>query len=304
VLYRVDDAGDTQFQFASSQFDVPDFHKGSLTDPTAVNGPWPQTARPVQQHSAARIEWHEQGSVEGILELANDQIGTVGTVAATNRNPTGSGSTPVWVNQGRWNAARPQGAGLFNGHALGEFYATPGATSGTPVFTNVDRVGTNPNNGQNAVQMAISDVSARQGFSRGGSAGAFGLKPGDAGYGKGNPALQQVPGNISGKAVADVRRSLEDEGVLNMAAAARNPRTGSTSTSGDGANFGAGPWNTAGINNLDNRTVAITATLFAANPGTGLERVNRTDARWLQAAGRLRNGADFNAVTRDVNSGR
>src|SRR5262249_7666509 len=65
----------------------------------------------------------------------------------------------------------------------------------------------------------------------------------------------------------------------------------------------SGPWNTAGVGNLDNRTVAITATLFAANPGTGLERLNRTDAQWLQATGRLQNGADFNVATHDVNSG-
>src|SRR5260221_11853816 len=80
-----------------------------------------------------------------------------------------------------------------------------------------------------------------------------------------------------------------------MPAAAIHPRPG--------AAFGTGAWNIAGVDNLDNKTVAITATLFVANPGTGLEKLNRADAQFLQAAGRLGNGADFNVTTRDVNSG-
>src|SRR5262249_41880489 len=63
------------------------------------------------------------------------------------------------------------------------------------------------------------------------------------------------------------------------------------------------PWNSAGTGNLDNKAVAVTATLFVANPGTGLDKVNRADAQWLQTTGRFSNGAAFNMTTRDVNSG-
>lgn len=233
---------------------------------------------------AVRLEWHEQGSVEGILEMANDQIAPIGSVTAANRNPT-SGN-PTWVNRNRFIAT-----GGINGFNVGQFYATPGATSGTPTFA---LNGSNANGGQNAVQMAISDVDAHQGFSIGGASGAWNKRPGDLGYGKGNAALA-VGSTSQGLGQGNVRHELADATSLNMAAAAINPRTG--------AAFGAGAWNTAGVGNLDNETVAITATLFVANPGTGLDKLNRSDARFLQATGRLANGADFNVATRDVNSG-
>jgi hypothetical protein len=233
---------------------------------------------------AARLEWHEQGSVEGILEMVNDQIGAVGSVTASNRNPTAG--NPTWVNRNRFTAV-----GSSNGFALGEIYSTPGGTSGMPNFA---LNGSNPNGGQSAVQMAISDVTTRQGFSVGGASGVYSRRPGDAGYGKGNPALA-LGATSQGLGQGGVRHELADQSSLNMAAAAINPRTG--------AAFGAGPWNTAGVDNLDNETVAITATLFVANPGTGLDRLNRRDAQFLQATGRLANGADFNVATRDVNSG-
>jgi hypothetical protein len=232
---------------------------------------------------ALRLEWHEQGSVEGILELANDQIAPLGSVTATNRNPT-SGN-PVWVNGNKF-----VGTSTIGGFLVGDMYSSPGGTSGQPNFA---FSGNNPNGGQNAVQMAISDVSGRQGFSVAG-AGAFNKRPGDSGYGKGNVFLP-AGSTTQGLGQANIHHELADQTLLNMPAATTNPRTG--------AAFGSGPWNTAGIDNLDNQTVAITATLFVANPGTGLDRINRSDAQFLQAAGRLPNGADFNAATRDVNSG-
>jgi hypothetical protein len=67
-----------------------------------------------------------------------------------------------------------------------------------------------------------------------------------------------------------------------------------------------GAWNDAtdgGLGNLNSQLAAITATLFVANPGTGLTQVNRTDADFLQIASRFQNGAGFNMTTRDVNSG-
>ena len=149
--------------------------------------------------------------------------------------------------------------------------------------------------GQNRVQMAIADMTAMQGFSKVGGA-AYTRAPGDAGYGKGNQALSlATAGDIQGLGTGGVRHELNDETIVNMPTRAKDPSTG--------ANYAAGAWNTATIGNIDSRTVAITATLFVANPGTGLERLNRSDAQWLQATGRLANGADFNVTTRDVNSG-
>jgi hypothetical protein len=232
---------------------------------------------------AVRYEWHEQGSVEGILEMANDQIAPIGSVTASNRNA--SGGNPLWVNHNTFTAPT-----TTNGFVVGQFY--PG--SGTSGTTNFELSGRNPNGGQNAVQMAISDVTTRQGFSTAGASGAFNKRPGEAGYGKGNAALS-LGATTSGIGQGNVRHELVDATLLNMPAATINPRTG--------AAFGSGAWNTAGVDNLDNETVAITATLFVANPGSGLEKLNRNDAQFLQAAGRLANGADFNVSTRDVNSG-
>src|SRR5258706_1510260 len=242
-----------------------------------------------QAANALRIEWHEQGSVEGILELVNDQIAPIDSITATNRNPT-SGN-PLWVNRNKFDGSAGKAAGsTLSGFFLGAVNTVGGGATGVAQF---NLSGTTANNSQNAVQMGISDVNARQGFSIAGTS-AFNLTPGHAGYGKGNTALS-LGATTQGLGQGNVRHELADSSVLNMPAVAINPRTG--------AAFGTGAWNTAGIDNLDNKTVAITATLFVANPGTGLEKLNRTDAQFLQAAGRLPNGADFNVTTRDVNSG-
>src|SRR5881394_4041798 len=69
------------------------------------------TGAPLGANSAVgvRAEWHEAGSVEGILELANDQIGYAGGLLGapivdpnTPRNP--SGGNPLWVNRNRLTA--------------------------------------------------------------------------------------------------------------------------------------------------------------------------------------------------------
>lgn len=234
-------------------------------------------------YRAFRVEWHEQGSVEGILEMANDQIGTINSVALSNRNPTLG--NPTWING-----------------TLGGSLTAPGTNAGGfqlqtstyDTYTDYTLAGVNTQGGQNRVQMAISDVNARQGFSIAGGAGAWNRTPGQAGYGKGNAALGAA-NNVSGVGVANARQQFNEETVLNMSTDKVDPSTG--------GNYTAGAWNNAGVNNLNNTTVANTATTFAANPGTGLTKLNRTDAQFLQAAGRLANGADFNVVTRDVNSG-
>jgi hypothetical protein len=280
VTYTAPSVLNTSFQLASPNFSAAD---------VPVGGPFP-SSNVTQVHSALRLEWHEQGSVEGILDMANDQIGYLGGATGisfidlTARNP--SSANPIWVNQSKFVAV-----GSANGLSL--------STSNYNTYSNYDAAGRNTQGGQNRVQMAISDVNAVQGFSVGGTAaaGSLTLTPGLVGYGKGNNgrglAVSTLPTN--GAAVAGGFYQLNDQSVLNMSTDKINPSTGS--------NYAAGPWNSGGVANVDNHAVAVTATLFVANPGTGLDKVNRTDAQWLQTTGRFSNGAAFNMTTRDVNSG-
>jgi hypothetical protein len=278
VTYTAPSTLNTSFQLASPNFAQAD-----------TGGPFPST-NVSQVHSALRLEWHEQGSVEGILDMANDQIGYVGGATGTaiidlgTRNPTSLNA--IWVNQSKFISA-----GGTNGLSL--------SNSAYNTYVNYDASGRNLQGGQNRVQMAISDVNSRQGFAVGGATatGGINLTPGLIGYGKGNNArgLAQSTLPTNGAAVAGGFYQLNDQSVLNMSTDKVDPSTG--------AAYAAGAWNTAGTGNLDNKAVAVTATLFVANPGTGLDKVNRTDAQWLQTTGRFSNGAAFNMTTRDVGSG-
>jgi hypothetical protein len=250
--------------------------------PNVINGATPLDSFPTGSTAVTsgtfpliRFEWHEQGSVEGIRELVHSQIDN-SLLPYTIYNP--SAGNPTWINRG----------------STGAIGSAPDLTLGGRGFTLVNNTAGARNAGaQSAIQMAISDVQHRQGFSIAGT-GAFNATPTSAGYGKGNPALASQS-NVSGVGVSGARQQLDAVENLNMTTSKVDPATG--------ANYTAGPWNTGGLNNLVSQTVAITATTFSANPGTGLEKLNRTDAQWLQTAGRLQNGADFNMTTRDVNSG-
>ena len=253
---------------------------------------------------AYRFEYHESGSVEGILEMANDQIAPVTYVTQNvNRNPNGGNA--VWVNYNQIGGVPATGYTPFvnggvtaNGYTLGNFYNGPSqaftygsASNPTAVF---NLSGGNVNGGQNAVQAAVSDVVPIQAFASnntsGGTASPWAATPGTAGYGQGNTLL--TPATIG---VAGSRQVFQSTASLNMSAGAINPRTGRA--------FGTGAWNSAGLGNLNSQTVAVTASVFVANPGTGLTQVDRTDTQFLETTGRLANGASFNMTTRDVNSG-
>lgn len=54
---------------------------------------------------------------------------------------------------------------------------------------------------------------------------------------------------------------------------------------------------------LKNNTLAVVPFNLVANPGTGLARLTKEEGGFLQATGRLPNGANFNASTRDAGSG-
>src|SRR5262249_51207491 len=134
--------------------------------------PSPYTGLPLPGSSGAgvRIEWHEQGSVEGILELVNDQVGYVGGIGGTpivdpNTRVPGTGNR-IFINRGTFS-----GGGTIAGYTI----------SGSPVYntydpSNYNVAGRNLLGGQNRVQMAISDVNANQGFSKTG-AGTYSLTP-------------------------------------------------------------------------------------------------------------------------------
>ena len=265
---------------------------------------------------AVRFEYHESGSVEGILEMANDQISNVNYVTQNvNRNPNGGNA--VWVNYNQFGGVgktnwsptaspSPTSGSSIGGYTLGNFYNAPtgsdpvavnssftygSASNPTPLF---NLQGVNQNGGQNAVQLAVSDVIPVQAFANNTTTSTSSTPwfntPQSAGYGQGNTLLSNGSTGTAGS-----RQTFQSTTSLNMAATAINPRTGTA--------FGVGAWNTAGLGNLTSQTVAITATTFVANPGTGLTQVDRTDAQWLQTSSRLQNGATFNMSTRDVNSG-
>lgn len=54
---------------------------------------------------------------------------------------------------------------------------------------------------------------------------------------------------------------------------------------------------------LRNEALAVVPFNLVANPGTGLARLTKNEGAWLQATGRLPNGANFNVPTRDSGSG-
>jgi hypothetical protein len=246
-----------------------------------------------------RLEWQESGSVEGMLALVNDQIG-YGTSANPPQsssvldpnvplNPTGG--NPIWVNRTRLSTTTT-GGGLSTSTAF-NLGSSDYNTYSTSTFTSS---GVNLQGGQNRVQMDISDVPAVQGWSYGGASakGSVFATPGSAGYGKGN-AILATGTATDGIGTAGTRQQLADTAVLNMGTNTYDPSTGQK--------YAVGPWNTAGVNNLYSNTVAVTATTFSANPGTGLTSINKTDAQFLQVAARLSNGLSFQMTTRDIDSG-
>jgi hypothetical protein len=61
-----------------------------------------------QRPAALRVEWHEQGSGDGLIDLLNDQVGYAGGFAGTpqsnvvSRGP--STANPTWVNSNQFTA--------------------------------------------------------------------------------------------------------------------------------------------------------------------------------------------------------
>lgn len=120
--------------------------------------------------------------------------------------------------------------------------------------------------GQPVVRIAWTDVRFEQVFSIDGTPGVY-KRPLDPGYGKGRGNI----GNTNFQRYRD--QDVIDGGI--------NPAT----------------------TRLRNEALAVIPFNLNANPGTGLARVTKEEGAWLQAVGRLPNGANFNVPTRDVGSG-
>ena len=121
-------------------------------------------------------------------------------------------------------------------------------------------------------QISYSDVRFEQAFSLQGAA-MLDSRPTEAGYGMGqDPALHGFnAGSPNFQRLADVGGL--DGGVASDTTLLRNT------------------------------AVAVVPFTISANPGTGLDSISEEDARFLQVAGRLQNGANFNSATRDIGSG-
>lgn len=272
-------------QLAKKDFTTPDVGLGA----TGIGN-----APSQQQHSALRIEWHEQGSVQGLVDLVNDQVGFTtgpngtGTLSVVpSRGP--STSNPTWVNGNSFTTG-----GTLSGHLLVD--GNYGDTYDRLVY---DRVtGTNKigiqYGGQNRAQASIGEYKTEN-FSKEGTPGV-GRLPGEAGFGQGNPALPFGPTRL-GLGVASSRQAFLPEAVANQSLDKVNPESPTDEK------YAQGPWNSAGANNISSKQYAVTAVTYAANPGTGLYRINKGDAQWLLTTGRLRNGADFNVAMRANDAG-
>lgn len=280
-----------------------------LTSDTGVGATSISTAASSQQHSALRLEWQEKGSLDGFYDLINDQIGYTqeqGPVSLYNgRGP--SVSNPIWINNNAFTGTSGTtvsiGSGTgktIGGHVLNSgtginYYDTYKNNSSFGSAQVYDALtGRNLQGGANRIQFAVGENSAEN-FAYAGTPNPF-LKPGDGGYGQGNPALTSTP-LISGLGVANSRQQFFGTEVANLSTDKVDPQ------SATGQTYAPGPWNNAGAANIDSKQIAATAVTISANPGTGLERLNQSDAQWIQTAGRLANGADFNTVSRVASTG-
>lgn len=120
--------------------------------------------------------------------------------------------------------------------------------------------------GHPATRVAWSDVRFEEAFAVSGAPN-FARRPTQPGYGKGN-------GKIGGTNFQEYR---DDASLIG----GTNPTT----------------------TRLRNEKLAVVPFNLVASPGTGLAKLTKEEGRWMQAVGRLPNGANFNSVTRYIGSG-
>lgn len=157
----------------------------------------------------------------------------------------------------------------------GNRYTAPNSTgefsSGRAVGRNYPTPATFAHNSENwaghpPTRVAWTDVRFEEAFAVAGSP-HFARRPTQPGYGKGN-------GPIGATNFQEYR---DDASLIG----GTNPTT----------------------TRLRNEKLAVIPFNLVASPGTGLAKLTKEEARWLQAVGRLPNGANFNSVTRYIGSG-
>jgi hypothetical protein len=207
--------------------------------------------------------YHETGSGNGINDLAIRNGLLSGSPA------TISSSNPHFV-MGEEFVNFPT-SGLTNQYDA--FYNNTANEKAVPGVTNAFYDYTT--NSKPLPQIAYSDVSFEQFFALSGNE-SFDARPTTAGYGLGQDATQYNNRRFTtnGENYQDLR-------------------------SADALDGGVTP----GTTKLRNTPVAAVPFTISANPGTGLDSISESDARFLQAVGRLENGVNFNSVTRDSGSG-
>jgi hypothetical protein len=279
VEYVAPNDASTFVQLASPNFTTPDTNPGTPSSPSTSD---------VQSASAIRLEWHEQGSIDGFYDLINDEVGynqTTGPISVEAQR-TPSASNPTWINTNKFTAG-----GSADGFTLDNSASDDLAdTYSTTVYNQA--TGANLLGGQNRIQFSVGEFPT-EAFSVAGTPSPN-ATAGSPGYGQGNPALRSAS-TLTGLGVGGTRQTFQSSSIANESTSIDDPQTD--------ANYTAGPWNTAGANNITSTSVAATAVTYSANPGTGLERINKGDAQWLQTTGRLQNGALFNVVARTVDTG-
>jgi hypothetical protein len=285
VTYTAPSTSGEYFQLASNDFTQQDYYPTSPTNNYGAN---------LAQNSALRLEWHEQGSVDGEYDLINDEVGYIpvssgGTGPISNEAlRTPSVSNPTWINTNTFNAST---GSTKNGFYLDNSTSDNLANTYDPTVYN-QATGVNLQGGQNRIQFSVGEYKT-EGLSVSGTPSVF-ATAGSPGYGLGNPAIASAS-TYTALGVAGKRQQFQPQSIVNESTNKIDPQTGQA--------YPTGPWNSAGANNINSTQIAVTAVGFTANPGTGLEHLNLADTQWLQTTGRLQNGAVFNFVARTVDTG-
>jgi hypothetical protein len=287
VTYIAPSDPSTTVQLASKSFTTADKNPGTVASPSTND---------LQVASALRVEWHQEGSVDGFVDLLNDEVGynqTSGPISNESlRGP--SSSNPTTINQTSftaYNTSSSTGLNIAASYANGISGATGLSQTYNALVYN-QSTGTNIQGGQNRVQFSIGEYPT-EGLAVSGTASPF-ASAGAVGYGQGNPALKGVS-NLTALGTGGARQQFQPVSAANESTDKIDPNTGAAYTTG--------PWNTAGADNITSTSFAVTAVTYSANPGTGLQRLDKGDSQWLQTTGRLQNGALFNVVARTVNTG-
>jgi hypothetical protein len=285
VTYTAPSGSTTIVNLANPNFNNPDQNPGTPTSPSNNT---------TQVASAIALEWHAEGSVDGFYDLINDEIGYAGGSPTNAGTPISNEAlrVPSTANLTSINTNTFTAGGSSNGFSLSTTTSDVLAdTYSSSVYNQA--TGVNQLGGQNRIQFSVGEYPT-EAFAVSGTANPF-ATPGSAGYGQGNTSLQVGATLLTALGQGGARQQFQSATIANEATTTLDPQTD--------AAYAAGPWNTAGANNITSTAFAVTAVTYSANPGTGLQRLNESDTQWLQTTGRLQNGALFNVVARTVDTG-